>query len=75
MFITIDRKTIRIDDDRNEDELKRIRNMIRAEERRLQALEADRKRRGYCPDCHVLLTIHGRCSRCQIIWNFHRTHH
>lgn len=76
MYITIDRKVIHLEDEkRSEDELRKARNAIRMMEAKLAALEADKKRRGYCPDCHLLLTIHGRCGKCGSIWKFHKTHH
>jgi uncharacterized metal-binding protein YceD (DUF177 family) len=75
MYITIDRKVITIDENRTDDELKRIRNAIRAQERKLRQIEADKMRRGFCPDCHVLLTVSGKCSKCQSVWRFHKTHH
>ena len=75
MYITIDRKVIRVEEERPEEELRRIRNMIRAQERKLLKIEADKKNRGYCLDCNVLLTITGKCSRCGTVWKFHKTHH
>lgn len=75
MFITVDRKVIRIDEERSEEELKRIRNAMRAQESRLRKIEADKKSRGYCLDCHILLPITGKCSRCGAVWKFHKAHH
>ena len=75
MYITIDRKVIHVDEERTDEERKRIRNILRAQERKLRELEADKKRRGYCPDCHLLLTISGKCSKCQTTWNFYKTQH
>lgn len=75
MYITVDKKVISIDEERTEEEIKRLRRFLRAQEKKLKEIEADKKRRGYCPDCHILLTIHHRCSKCGIIWNFYKTHH
>lgn len=75
MFITIDRKTIRIDEERPVEERKRIRNIVKREDARLKAIEEDKKRRRYCPDCHTLLTVYHKCSNCGIVWNFHKTQH
>ena len=72
MYITIDRKVIRVEDDSTEIERKeRARKSMRAQDLRLKTIEADKKRRGYCLNCHVLLTIHGKCGKCGTIWKFH----
>lgn len=72
MYITIDRKTIRVDDDSTEIERKeRARKSWWAQEMKLRAIEADKKRRGYCLTCNILLPLSGKCSKCGTIWKFH----
>lgn len=71
MYITIDRKVIRIDEEPTEEERKRVRNAIIAQNKKLQKIEQNMKRRGFCLNCHTLLTIYGKCDRCGTIWKFH----
>lgn len=40
----------------------------RKEKERARELE----QRGYCLDCHYLLTIHHKCPKCGTIWNFRK---
>lgn len=41
---------------------KRARNAIRMMEVELEAMEANKKRRGFCPKCRLLLPESGRCG-------------
>lgn len=42
--------------------VKRVRNAMRTAEFKLQRLESERIRRGYCPKCHLGLPESGKCS-------------
>ena len=72
MFITIDRKVVRVEDD-SEEKLRKIRasKIMRAQDRRQKEIDAEKRRRGYCIDCHILLTQSGKCSNCGTVWKFH----
>lgn len=77
MYISINKKVIWVEGSEQEErELKsRSRRAMFRQEKLLREQEADRRRRGYCPDCHVLLSLSHTCSRCGTTWNFYRTQH
>lgn len=65
-FVQVNKKSIRVELSPEDGKAykNRIRNAMRARERELLEIEADRKARGYCPDCHTLCTKDHRCIRC-----------
>ena len=75
MYITVNRKVIAVDEERSPEERRRIASIMRANDKRQKAIENDKKRRGYCLDCHILLTVYGKCSKCGTVWSFHKTQH
>ena len=66
-FITINRKSVRIELSEKEAETRanRIRYAMSLKDKEIMAKEADMKRRGYCPKCHLVLPLTKYCSRCQ----------
>lgn len=75
MYITVNRKTIWVDEERPVEERKRIARIIQRQDKKLREIDAEKKRRGYCLTCHILLTQYGKCSKCGAIWKFHQTQH
>lgn len=54
--------------DEDEEEVERRKNLIRramlAQELKAQEIERDKKARGYCARCGLLLPLTGRCGNC-----------
>lgn len=72
MYITKNRKTIRLtDEDLTETDIKQLERqksavakMLRRQEfRDAQQYEHEHKN-GYCPKCHMLLPLSGKCDNC-----------
>ena len=72
MFVKVNGRYIRVEDDTEykRQKARTARRIARLDEE-LQRQEAEKKRRGYCLDCHILLTQFGECSKCGTIWKFH----
>jgi hypothetical protein len=66
MFVQVNKKSIRVELSPGEEKTykNRIRKAMYARERELLEIEADRKARGHCPDCHILCTKDHHCMRC-----------
>lgn len=77
MYISIDKKIVWVQGSEQEEKAIRDRNRkaMYALEKREQERQRDIKARGYCPTCHVLLTIHHKCPMCNSVWSFHKTQH
>lgn len=70
---TRDKKVIHVEETPMEEEtrLQQLRKRLHALEAQAKAAEAEKKRRGYCLTCHLLLTQSGKCNKCGTIWQFH----
>lgn len=73
MFVKVNGRYIRVEDD-SEYKKQKAQTALRIArlDEELRRLEAEKKRRGYCLDCHILLTQFGKCSKCGTVWVFHR---
>ena len=40
---------------------KRIRNILRMQDKKIEQERLDKERRGYCPTCRLLLPVSGKC--------------
>lgn len=74
MWVTQNGKTFRVEGSKSEEDEIRDRNRraMYLLNKKEKERERDIERRGYCLDCHLLLPLTGRCSRCGTIWNFHQ---
>ena len=65
-FVQVNKKSVRVELSPREQEAyaTRVRNAIRRQDANLRAMEADRRARGYCPDCHLLCTKDHVCMKC-----------
>lgn len=70
---TRDKKVIHVEETPMEEEtrLQQLRKRLHALEAQAKAAEAEKKRRGFCLDCGILLTQTGKCNKCGTIWQFH----
>lgn len=68
MFVSVNHKNIRYEPSESElEEYKsRIRKAMYRQDREINEREADIKRRGTCPKCHMVLPLTKYCSKCQI---------
>lgn len=65
-FITINKKSVRIEitGEEAKKHANRVRYAMKLADEREAAKEADIKRRGYCPCCHLLLPLTKHCWKC-----------
>lgn len=77
MWLSVNSKTFRVEGTKSEEDEIRRRNRraMYLLEKKEKERERDLEQRGYCLDCHVLLTIHHKCPKCGTVWGFHRTNH
>jgi hypothetical protein len=70
-FIAINKKSIRIEvtGEEAKKQANRVRYAMKLADEREAKKEADIKRRGFCPNCHMLLPLTKYCYKCQTTYN------
>lgn len=66
IFVTVNKKSIRtsITGRDAEEYTSRVRNAMFVQDRKIKEEEADRKKRGACPKCHLTLPLSKYCWKC-----------
>lgn len=77
IYVTQYKKTLHVEGSPEEERLAKQRayRAMLAQNRKDREREQDMKRRGYCLDCNLLLSINHKCPKCGTVWSFRRTQH
>lgn len=66
IFVTVNKKSIRtnITGSEADEYASRVKKAMFVQDRKIKEQEADRKKRGACPKCHMTLPLSRYCCRC-----------
>lgn len=74
IYVSRFRKTLHVEGSPDEEKKAKQRayRAMLAQEKKEQERQRDLEQRGFCLDCHYLLSLTHKCPKCGTVWNFHK---